>query len=101
MIFFNVFLYSSILTIGLNCLYDFSKPTIIKGIIEEKYISSDSKNREHYWVIVESWRNEMEPIKIQFTIDKYNQVQIRDTLNISKMQGFLKIPWYYVSEKVE
>ncbi len=93
---FNILLYSYAGVYGVNCVYDTSEPKIYKAEIIDKRAHRGSKGRISYYIKVTPWGHHYDAEELTVTSEKFNALQIGQTINIDFREGVFNIPWYYI-----
>jgi hypothetical protein len=93
---FNILLYSYAGVYGINCVYDTSEPKIYKAEIIDKRTHRGSKGRISYYIKVTPWGHHYDTEELTVTNEKFNVLQIGQTINIDLREGLFNIPWYYI-----
>ena len=90
----NLLLYSFGVVYGINCVYDKTKPKIIKSEIVDKSIYSGK--RKSYYLQVEPLNKSTNDNKIRVPKYQYEQFGIGDSVNVVYKQGLLNLAWHYI-----
>jgi hypothetical protein len=93
-IFFFGFGYGSIVT--LNCMYDESVPQTFQSKVLNKRISSGK--RTTYYIELTAWGTQTEKNDVSVTEELYEKLEIDNNVTVYLKNGWLKIPWFIVTE---
>lgn len=88
-------MYSFGLTLGLNCVYDKSKPIISPSIVTDLYTRRSNKIF-YYNVKLTKVENKNEKIDLKISRHDYLPLNIGDTISLVEKEGLLNITWYEV-----
>ena len=94
-LFFNVFLYSFSATYAINCVYDNSEAKVYSAKVVDKHIS-EGRRHTTYYLKVTPWGHFRDPENISVSMEKYNQAETGQYVNIDLKEGVFNIPWYYI-----
>jgi hypothetical protein len=99
-IFFGVML-SGIYTFGVlstvNCVYDSSVSQVFPTTVSQKSISHGRSTDYYLWIPPTGPFEEEKEISVSRRM--YENIQIKDQINLHVNAGTLGMPWYYLSKK--
>lgn len=93
---FNVLIYSYAGTYGANCVYDNSKPRVYSVEVINKRIKNGSRGRTYYYLKINPWGHHYDIEEISVSSNRYDEIQIGQSIKIDLKKGLFNIPWYYV-----
>lgn len=83
-------------TLGINTIFDKSKPEMYKAAVTDHYITH-GKNTSYHLKLSE-WGQHQDSDNITVSRSLYYNVNVGDSLNVYEKKGMLNIPWYYISQ---
>jgi hypothetical protein len=92
--FFFGFGYGAI--VSLNCMYDESTPQTFQSKVLNKRISSGK--RTTYYIALTAWGTQTEKSDVSVPEELYKKLEIDHNVTVYLKNGWLKIPWYIVTE---
>jgi len=99
---FNVSIYSYAGTYAANCTYDYSEPEVYKTAVLGKSIRKIGKRRgKLYYVEVAPWGHRYDGENVRVSRERYDNLSIGDSIDISVKKGLFDIPWFYVAGNPE
>jgi hypothetical protein len=90
------FCYSYGTVIVLNCMYDKSNPELFNAEVLDKRINSGKSTT--YYIKLSAWGRQQEIDEVSVSKKLYNEVEIKDSVNIFFMKGRFEIPWIEITK---
>ncbi|MDR3679757.1 MAG: hypothetical protein P4L41_07315 [Flavipsychrobacter sp.] len=90
-------IYSFGSTISVNCIFDnhriqtFSEKVLYKRYAQGKHTT--------YYLTLTAWPGESEVREVTVSSDVYNNIAVKDTVNINLHKGILRVPWFTITRK--
>ncbi len=86
--------YISVITLSVNCTFDYSTPQRFNTSITNKRVSSGKHTT--YYVELNQWGKEKAGYETSVSHSEYDEMEIGDKISVNLKSGLLGIPWIYV-----
>jgi hypothetical protein len=96
MLIFNISIYGMASVVGINCVYDYSKPVIFEARVVDKDMYRGRKGRRSYYITVTPWGWNTSNDRLRVSSQKYHSLNIGDEVKIDAKKGVFNMPWYYL-----
>lgn len=91
---FNLFVFSFTSAIGINCLFDESKPIVYNSeVLERNYIRGVGNSRSRFELTIRDWRHDNKTREFTVRREEYHKFPQGKSVNVLVKDGLFGIKW--------